>query len=330
MDRPVKKTKVPYLSPSGYKTYCKDREDYYLRYLAPVRAPRFPQTKPMSIGSAFDAYVKSKLYADLVGDPTGTEYDLDKLIESQCEKQNRDWARMEGEHLMSEYVKCGAYADLLQEFNGHLGPVQFEFTMKAPVKHDFKEVILMGKPDLHFVNHMNWPVILDFKVNGYCGRHNTSPKKGYLKARNPKKVFPPHKQCFPAKYQGTLINRDMRLEEVDADWAAQCAIYGWLSGEPVGKEIVVGIEQLACDGSKRDFADRPMVRFCSHRTVASRAFQIDLYNALCKAWEVINSDHFFRDMSLEESQRRCEVLDQRAQLLHSDDPKERFFAHSTR
>lgn len=332
MERPKKQTKVPYLSPSAYKTFLKDKDEYYLRYLAPVKPPRFPQTRPMVIGSAFDAFMKNALYRDLISDPTGTPYQLDKLLETQCSKDLLVWATEEGKWLFEQYCKSGAYATLLQEFNGHLGPVQFEFTMQSSVKHDFKEVVLMGKPDMYFVTGDNWPVIVDFKVNGYCGNSNTSPKKGYLRCKSVDKNSGMHRNAYPAKHKGVLINKDAPLEVVDRDWAIQCAIYGWLSGEPVGKEFIVGIEQVACNGAKRDYADRPYPRFASHRSIVSKGFQEQLYQDLAHTWEVINSDHFFRELSLEASQRRCDDLDRKAQVLSDPnaDPNDRFFERMLR
>lgn len=56
-----------YISPSALKTFEKDAADYYIKYLCPTRVPRMPQTEPMAVGSAFDAFVKSFLHHSLFG-----------------------------------------------------------------------------------------------------------------------------------------------------------------------------------------------------------------------------------------------------------------------
>ena len=52
-----------YLSPTSLSTWKKcvdagDMTEFFIRYLADKRPPRPPQTIPMAVGSAFDAYVK--------------------------------------------------------------------------------------------------------------------------------------------------------------------------------------------------------------------------------------------------------------------------------
>ena len=47
-----------YISPSALKLFEKNPTEYYLKYLADAHPPRSPQTQPMSVGSAFDAFVK--------------------------------------------------------------------------------------------------------------------------------------------------------------------------------------------------------------------------------------------------------------------------------
>ena len=51
-----------YLSPTSLNVWKRDQEQFYLQYLAEKRPPREPQTQPMAVGAAFDAYVKSYLY----------------------------------------------------------------------------------------------------------------------------------------------------------------------------------------------------------------------------------------------------------------------------
>ena len=51
-----------YLSPTSIGLWQKDRQEFYLYYLADHRPPRIAQNEPMAIGAAFDAYIKSYLH----------------------------------------------------------------------------------------------------------------------------------------------------------------------------------------------------------------------------------------------------------------------------
>jgi len=101
-----------HLSPSSLGTWESDREDFYIKYLASKRPIWKPQTEPMSVGSAFDAYVKAALHRELFGavDPV---YELDALMEAQVDEHVRDWARVAGRHAFECYKFTGAYDELL-------------------------------------------------------------------------------------------------------------------------------------------------------------------------------------------------------------------------
>lgn len=327
MNPPPKETKVPHLSPSGFKTFQSNKEEYYLRYLAPSRAPRFPQTKPMSIGSAFDAFAKAYLYERLVADGN-PKYTAEALFEDQVEEHNRDWAKDHGTWLFNYYLKSGAMADLLQEMAGGIGAPRFEFKLKGEVRGTFGSVVLLGLPDIFFVNREGASVILDFKINGYCSKTAKSPEKGFIKLRDDKQNFGAHKEAMPTSDRGMKINIRAPLELVNKQWALQCAIYAWLLGEDIGARTIVGIEQVV---SKPTGEKYPYCRIASHRAICTPSWQVELFKELCEAWEIINSDHFFRDLSFEDSERKCRRLDEQAQALNGDpEKKETWLAQITR
>ena len=85
-----------YLSPTAISLWSKSREDYYIQYMADNRPPRDPQTMPMSIGSAFDAFAKNFLHQALFGVGNDPRFDLETLFQAQVEPQNRDWAWKNG------------------------------------------------------------------------------------------------------------------------------------------------------------------------------------------------------------------------------------------
>ena len=318
--------KPEYISPSAVKLYYDDPTEYYRRYLAENRPPKFPQTLPMACGSAFDAYVKSHLHDVIFGKnhKDAAKYELKALFEAQVEPAQRTNAWDIGKHIFDAYVESGALADLMIELQGAVDDPRFEFDLKGEVKgsreasqSQVQGVILMGKPDLRFINAEGAHVIYDWKVNGYCGKSNTSPKPGYVQLRAHDGFWQrmgAHKNALPQMYKGMWINVATFLENIDEDWATQLATYGWLLGEPVGAEIIVGIDQIACNGAKVDLLGRPNLRIANHRMRVSEDFQ---YKALARyqfLWGIIQSIgtkdfYFFRDLSHEDSKLKCEMLE---------------------
>lgn len=332
-----------YMSPTSLKSWEANKDEYYLRYLATNRPPRMPQTQPMSVGSAFDAYVKSYLHNALYGEYG--EYALDIIFEKQVEPHNRDWARIAGKHVYDNYARCGALADLMLELGTAVNKPRFEFDLLGTVETHLGDVPLLGKPDIFFINNQGARVILDWKVNGYCGNSTTSPMPGYIMCRDtwlPSDKKPsngnrmPHKDCIPSDFKGLKINTQIYMEQKNEEWAAQLATYAWLLGEEVGsQELIVGIDQItgAPSGKEASFLHKaegdliaqthtvrlPWLRVSSHRMRIGAAFQIDLQNRYAAAWSAITSGHIFSDLSREESDERCAMLDEQATLLSSED-----------
>jgi hypothetical protein len=101
------------------------------------------------------------------------------------------------------------------------------------------------------------------------------------------------------------------LEDVDRTWADQLAIYTWMSGAAVGdKDTVVGLDQLSCKPSPDlEVCRFPLVRVAQHRCRISPAYQKQLVGRLKDCWNQIQSGHIFDDLTREESDQRCEIMD---------------------
>ena len=81
------------MSPTSVSKFFSDKDEYYLNYLALDRPPRMPQTAPMSVGSAFDAYAKAHLYKHLYGNfCQGDEFKFEVIFEQQVDVHQRDFA----------------------------------------------------------------------------------------------------------------------------------------------------------------------------------------------------------------------------------------------
>jgi hypothetical protein len=281
---------IQYLSPTSISLFQKSPEAFVEQYV--LKAPRMQQTQPMAAGSAFDAYVKSYLYQRLIGQ--SAKYELAAIFEAQVEEHNRDWAWKAGDHIFREYQKTGSLVSLLAEMEDRIGDPKFEFT----VQENIQGVELLGKPDIFFVSQVGARVIYDWKVNGYCSKSNTSPAKGYIRLNPGAKM---HRQCTLLKYKGILINVDLYLEDVNKSWADQLAIYSWIMGEEVGStDTVFGIDQVCGPADK--------LRFASHRLRIKPEYQKNLFDMIKQMWDQIQNDHYFLDLSPEESRAKVERM----------------------
>jgi len=331
---------LAYLSPTSLALFEKDRDEFYMKYLARTKPPAFLQTQPMSIGSAFDAYVKSyiiKTLSEAKGFTYSKEYDnvyeFENLFNKQVEEHNRVWARPHGAIAFDRYKASGALAALMLEICSADKAPRFEFRMEGKVKGpEGATVPIVGVPDLYFQNPMDAHVIIDWKVNGYCSNYPQSPKPFYTVCRdswlgnNSRNNNQCHKDTMPALSKGILVDVAHYMETVNIEWAAQLATYAWLMGEPVGGDFIVGVEQLSCSPGTK-------IRVASYRNRVSGKYQAELFARYKKAWDCVSAspDGFFPEVTVGESRARCELLEKQAVTLHpTGDAKEDWFSENTR
>ncbi len=309
--------KPSYLSSSQLSLWERNREDYVIQHLATARPDSMPQTLAMSIGSSFDAYVKSSMYEHLFGKGTNPQFEFDTIFREQVAEENRDWALENGSYLFDCYRTSGAYDDLLKLLEGSQHAPQFEFTVEGVVGG----VPLLGKPDLRFVHKGGAHVILDWKVSGYASKYGASPAKNYQLVRDgwvgnkpSKSNGLAHKGYEPINYKNLEIGKKF-LEEANTTWATQIIMYGWLLGEEVGDENVIAcIDQLVA----KPTGTYPLIRVAAQRARTSKQYQLDLLKRLQSCWTAIETSYIFDDLSQEESKARCELLDRRAEVLYSE------------
>ena len=319
--------KIPsYLSPSGLATFEKNREEYYLKYLADHRPPRTPQTQPMSIGSSFDAFVKSYLHYTLFGNyGKDNEYELNTIFETQVQEHHRDTAFDDGKYAFKKYQYCGALADIMAELNTSISDPRFEFEIQGFIETRLGRIPLLGKPDIFFISSQGARCILDWKVNGYYSTYRISPKKGYIKCRDTwggSEAKPSrnnglaHPNAIIGTWKGLTINLIQGLEETDPSWATQLCIYSWMLGEPIGsEELIFGIDQLVCAARPEG---QPLIRVANHRCKISSEYQFLLHDRIDYAWSCITGQ-FFDNLSLEESKAKCVELEKMAEALSAGD-----------
>jgi hypothetical protein len=310
------------LSFSSMSLWEKNPEEYYLRYIADHRPPRLLQEPPMAVGSAFDAYVKSALAYALFGKAMSEQFEFGAIFESQVEPQCRDFALKAGKHVWKSYKFCGAYDDLLTLLQFSVEPPRFEFSVEGLIG----EAPFLGKPDLRFVPDLGFGpfhCIFDWKVKGYCSKYGASPSKGYqicldgYEAAKPSRSHGKEHAKFLAKdFKGMTVNAGY-METCNAEYADQLTLYGWLMGEDVGDEsIVLGIEETVAKFMGEGNA--PLLRYARHRGHVKGEYQQRLFDRVQRCWKAVSSGHIFTDMSREDNDARCEVLEQMAVGLATD------------
>jgi|3_EtaG_2_1085321.scaffolds.fasta_scaffold06900_2 hypothetical protein len=301
-----------YLSPSALGVWRVNTEKYFLQYLADNRPPRYPQTEPMSVGSAFDAYVKCYIHDAIFG-KGNEQFDLDSLMTTQVESQNLDFAWKAGREVMEMYTSSGALRSLMSTLS-KAKDIRMEFT----AQQDINGVPLLGKPDLSYVLPQ-FPVTHDWKVNGYCSK--ASPVGGYIDIRAiTGRVNGPHKDAYVMFEGDFAYNSIPNLEVKQHTWAVQLATYGWITGVPVGGKMMTSIDQIA-------WGDKP--RVAQHRCEITPDFQISVFNEYKALWDIIQSGHIFRQMTREKSDERCETLSAQAAIFEGDSPKAKYLRKMT-
>jgi len=314
------------LSYSSMSLWEKNPEEFYLRYLAEHRPPRLPQEPPMAVGSAFDAYVKSTLAYALFGRAMSSQFEFGAIFESQVEPQNHDFTLKAGKHVWRSYKLCGAYDDLLALLQKSVEPPRFEFSVEGRIG----DAPFLGKPDLRFVPDLgNGPFhcIFDWKVKGYCSKYGASPSKGYMicldgfNAEKPSRSHgKEHAKFLAMDHKGMTINAGY-LEFCNAEYADQLSLYGWLLGEQVGDEnVVLGIEESVSKFMGK--GNQPRLRYARHRARVKAEYQRKLFDRVQRCWTAITGGHVFTDMSREDSDSRCEVLEEMSVGLATDNTDE--------
>jgi hypothetical protein len=303
--------KPEFLSPTAISLFYANLDEYYLSYLADNKPPRIPQTKPMSVGSSFDAYAKSYLHEKLFGKnhSNSNKFQFQTIFEAQVEPQNRDYALQAGEVCFKTYLLSGAIGDLMMDLQSSIVDPRFEFEVTGTINgyregytKSVLDVPFRGKPDVFFVNKLGAHVVFDWKVNGYDSKWGASPMQGYVRLRDGVHNMGEHKNAHLMMDKGIMINAANRLEDFNRDWARQLSIYAWLCGEDIGADFIVGIDQLACRPSGK-------IKVAEHRLKISNDAQWKFYAEAQNILETINSEHIFRDMTLEESKGKCMILD---------------------
>lgn len=338
---------------------------------------RREQTKPMSVGSAFDAFIKSKISLDLIGTEgeiiehtvniledgvavkrktLGPKFNKELLFLSQVDATLQEEAWQTGEYCCRTYIESGAYGDLVIELERANGEIRMEASVMGTVGdcvvNGRKGVPLLGKPDLVFYvvktgqqsngqpEEGRRVVVVDWKINGYYGKGNTSPTKEYIRCNTVDgrdvedmekgiggvgRRMDLHKGVVLGNVDGLVYNMASFMNEVSTTWADQLTIYGWLMGAHIGERVLVGIEQAACKanpicnlGVDGAIIPCPDIRWVAHRCFVDPEYQMNLVKRLERAWTHIQTGQLWPDLSVEACDRKMHELDEYAATILSD------------
>jgi len=253
----------------------------------------------MSVGSAFDAIVKSRINRDLDLQLQG--FGMVDLIVAQCEPETLPKSLEIASDLWDQYYRCGAYGNLLAMIRSSSIEVKMEYDLTSVIGG----VPLLGKPDLHFGTTLHAHVITDWKVSGSCSACGVSPQQGYMLAldvNDTRTNGHPHKKFKPNLHPSGVVVNDTPMNETTDYWADQLATYAWCLGEPVGSQnFIARIEQIAV---------RPIGRAkcVVHQATVDADYQRELLERYQRLWAACQSGHIFWEMSREQSDERCEML----------------------
>jgi len=311
-----------FLSPSSKARWQTNRTGFYLKYLAEVKMDREPQANFMGVGSGFDARVKSEIMERTYGKTmmAGSAYHFETLFESQVEPHHRTICKTVSTLVWESYVASGAFKALWKDIEASpQAPM-----MEQGIEGTIAGVPLKGYPDLVYIEVCSLMKIIADLTGASLPQGYMICRDGWTEGKPSPQNSKAHKKhsdleigCQQSSLLAAwgihpkklIIGLDY-LEDFSLDWADQMSTYAWLLGSKVGAEdYVVRIESGACRTSARNGF---RVKWGTHMNKVSSPHQIQLMADYKKIWSAIKSRHIFEDMSKEDNDARCEVLEMQA------------------
>lgn len=270
---------IRHLSPSALKMWLTDREGWFLRYGCKHNSPT---TRPMMIGTAFDARCKLGIYNCLGRPEEGAA-----VYEACIREVASDSSLVDiGEQLWDAYKQCGL-VQLLTELSAG-SRVLMEADLTRTIVRDGRSVTIKGKPDLHWYDADGILNVLDWKVNGY-GK-GISPNAGYWWDSRTGAAYRGAGQVTPLG---------------SPDYMRQVATYGWLIPETLDamRPMVGHIHQILWHPTRG-------LRVAWFRHTIDVAYQATLWDEYMGAWENIMDGRVFTDLTeLEDVDRQVQLRD---------------------
>jgi len=251
----------------------------------------------MAVGSSFDAFVKS--YIHNFYNPKETIFE--ELFKKQVSEDNRPEAIKIGKICFDVYKQSGCLMGLIRKFNG-MPKMEFKTTI------NIDNVPILGIPDLYFTYLFGHSVggdtseeldeqvdvVVDWKVNGLLS--SASAAQGYVSCD-----MRPHKKTILSSIGDIYYDASATLQQSKPDWCTQLYTYSLACGNP---NALVCIDQIFKRANES-------ISVAQHRLFLTDEFKENVRRRYRYAWDVVNSDHFFRDMSFKDSEAKCKLLKNR-------------------
>lgn len=277
------------ISPTALSWFEKDPDKFVMYYV--LGEKRMGQTKAMAMGSAFDARVKGELEHDLLGVKNRWE----DLFQKQVDASLQEYTEERSLDVLDAYKRTGAYGTLLRILEGHVSEPRFEFDAAGIVRINDLDVPFYGKPD-GFTELVDCLLCLDWKLNGF--ESQASPAAGYVSLRSEDgRDAGPHKNTFAIRKHGFKVAVGASLPK---DWQTQLAMYQLMIEPDNKKPWVAQIEQLA-------YA-KGILRVATHCLSINPDFIEQIKQRVYKCWSAVVNDHYYPNLSKEESQARVQYL----------------------
>lgn len=260
-----------YLSPSALVVAEKQPNTFYLSRLVKDRMQREPQNVAAAVGSAFDYYIKMKLFNDKFPEKAHMLNDLKEGIETHI-----DEAFTWGKKAYDVYTKL---AFKIEEFSGVEKRLSITLCIKGV------NVPLTGYLDATAYYSLTPEFIIDipfdWKMSGYMSKDAMSPHPGYFwSAINGFMLKGSHKD----------YTKNISIENIYEPWATQLTTYGWLMGIKPLTEFPVRVDMICFGVGKK----MTIAKYCGW---ATKSFQMKLLERYHKVWTSIMDGSFLNRLA---------------------------------
>lgn len=268
---------LKYLSPTSLNIFETDPEAFYNNYV--LKKPRPPQTEPMAVGGAFDAFVKN--YVNNHFNPNDSIFE--ELFNAQVSEHNRDIAYKAGEECFNFYKYSGSLDKIVSIMDEP--PI-----MDGRFNLINNQTPIYGIPDFLFTHTSSLKkkkIVFDLKVSGYYSQ--ASPSRGHLE----------HKDAVLGIFGDIYYDMSHSFEQNKRQWATQLHTYGLLFDSP---DSLVMIDQIYRSRSGE-------LKLAKYRSYLSDPFKQEVEERYHNAWNMIKKGHYFPNLSFEDSQGKCRILE---------------------
>jgi hypothetical protein len=250
MNLPVRR-QITHISPSTFADWKRCQYKVYLKKQSGEIQPTYKSSLAMSIGSAFDAFIK-----EYIAKKRGIKsplLDLNLMLTKNIPESLRPEAIKQGRELAKIYIDLGLAAPYLEK----IYDIKLEQELYIQINH----IPILGQLDM-IANG----VPFDWKTRGF-ENNSAYPHKGWQRHIK----YNTNNGTFDILEQDAPIS----MENKNPAWATQLMFYNWLAGNEAKSSYYVH-EICKCKDS---------IHFVLHTGTISLPFALTLIQDLTLMWE---------------------------------------------